>query len=338
MAMKPTDFAIHLTNFLSVYLPHQKNSSSNTIASYRDTFKLLLRYCKDQREIPVEKLNLGMLTHVIIADFLEWLERERKCSITTRNQRLAAIHSFFRYAQYEEPSGILHFQKVIALPVKKAPKPLVPHLTPEAMRLLLSKPDKMTVKGRRDLTLLSVLYDSGCRVQELADLRVRDVVLENPAVLILTGKGKKVRRVPLMKNTVTLLEHYIQENALDKHWKEDYPLFINKLHNKLTKEGIAYIIAQHVGSARRTSASVPEKVRPHMFRHSKSIHLLQAGVNLIYIRDFLGHENIKTTEIYAKCDSELKRQAIENAYPDLVNSNLPDWNKDAALLDWLSSL
>jgi site-specific recombinase XerD len=336
--MKPTDFAIHLTNFLSVYLPRQKNASSNTIASYRDTFKLLLRYCKDQREIPVEKLNLGMLTHVIIADFLEWLERERNCSIATRNQRLAAIHSFFRYAQYEEPSGILHFQKVIALSVKKAPKPSVPHLTPEAMRLLLSQPDKMTVKGRRDLTLLSVLYDSGCRVQELANLRVRDVVLENPAVLILTGKGNKARRVPLMKNTVTLLEHYIQENALDKHWKGEYPLFINKQHNKLTKEGIAYIISQHVGLARKASASVPEKVRPHMFRHSKSMHLLQAGVNLIYIRDFLGHENIKTTEIYAKCDSELKRQAIENAYPDLVNSDLPDWNKDAALLDWLSSL
>jgi integrase/recombinase XerD len=336
--MKPTDFAIHLTNFLSVYLPRQKNASSNTIASYRDTFKLLLRYCKDQREIPIEKLNLGMLTHVIIADFLEWLERERKCSIATRNQRLAAIHSFFRYAQYEEPSGILHFQKVIALPVKKAPKPSVPHLTPEAMRLLLSQPDKMTVKGRRDLTLLSVLYDSGCRVQELANLRVRDVVLENPAVLILTGKGNKARRVPLMKNTVTLLEHYIQENALNKHWKGEYPLFINKQHNKLTKEGIAYIISQHVGLARKISASVPEKVRPHMFRHSKSMHLLQAGVNLIYIRDFLGHENIKTTEIYAKCDSELKRQAIENAYPDLVNSDLPDWNKDAALLDWLSSL
>jgi integrase/recombinase XerD len=336
--MKPTDFAIHLTNFLSVYLPRQKNASSNTIASYRDTFKLLLRYCKDQREIPVEKLNLGMLTHVVIADFLEWLERERKCSIATRNQRLAAIHSFFRYAQYEEPSGILHFQKVISLPVKKAPKPSVPHLTHEAMRLLLSQPDKMTVKGRRDLTLLSVLYDSGCRVQELANLRVRDVVLENPAVLILTGKGNKARRVPLMKNTVTLLEHYIQENALNKHWKGEYPLFINKQHNKLTKEGIAYIISQHVGLARKISAIVPEKVRPHMFRHSKSMHLLQAGVNLIYIRDFLGHENIKTTEIYAKCDSELKRQAIENAYPDLVNSDLPDWNKDAALLDWLSSL
>jgi integrase/recombinase XerD len=336
--MKPTDFAIHLTEFLSVYLPRQKNASRNTIASYRDTFKLLIRYCQEQRGILVEKLSMSLLTHEMIVDFLEWLEKERKCSIATRNQRLAAIHSFFRYAQYEEPAGILHFQKVIALPVKKASKPSVPHLSPEAMKLLLSQPDKKTVKGRRDLTMLSVLYDSGCRVQELADLKVRDVVLDNPAVLILTGKGNKVRRIPLMKNTLTLLEHYINENSLDKPWKSDYLLFINKQHNKLTKEGIAYIISQYIASARRTSTSVPEKVMPHMFRHSKAMHLLQAGVSLIYIRDFLGHKDIKTTEIYAKCDSELKRKAIENAYPDLVDSNLPDWNKDAALLDWLSNL
>ena len=336
--MKPTDFAIHLTGFLTEYLPRQKNASKNTIASYRDTFKLLLRYCLEQKDIPVEKLNMSMLTHVIIVDFLEWLEEERKCCISTRNQRLAAIHSFFRYAQYEEPSGILHFQKVIALPVKKAPKPSVPHLTPEAMKFLLSQPDRMTMKGRRNLTLLSVLYDSGCRVQELVDLRVRDVVLDNPAVIILTGKGNKVRRVPLMKNTLSLLQYYFQEHSFDNDWKKDYPLFINKQHKKLTKEGIAYIISQYVGSARRLSASIPEKVTPHMFRHSKAMHLLQADVNLIYIRDFLGHADIKTTEIYAKCDTESKRKAIENAYPDLVDSKLPDWNKDAALLDWLSSL
>lgn len=336
--MQPTDFASHLTEFLSVYLPRQKNASNNTITSYRDTFKLLLRFCLEQKNIPVENLSMSMLSHVIIADFLEWIEEERKCCIATRNQRLAAIHSFFRYAQYEEPAEILHYQKVISLPVKKASKPSIPYLTPEVMKLLLSQPDKMTVKGRRDLTLLSVLYDSGCRVQELVDLRVRDVVLDNPAVLVLTGKGNKVRRIPLMKNSLALLQHYFEEHSLEKDWKKDYPLFINKQRNKLTREGIAYIISRYVGLAKRSSASMPEKVTPHMFRHSKAMHLLQAGVTLIYIRDFLGHEDIKTTEIYAKCDSELKRQAIENAYPDLVDNNLPDWSKDAALLDWLSSL
>lgn len=337
--MKPTDLAIHLTAFLSEYLPRQKNASKNTIASYRDTFKLLPWYCQEHKNISIEKLTMNMLTHKLIEDFLEWLEKFRKCSISTRNQRLAAIHSFFRYVQYEEPCGILHFQKVIAIPVKKTPKTSVPYLTPNAIQLLLSQPDKTTTKGRRDLALLSVLYDSGCRVQELADLRVRDVILDSPSVLILTGKGNKVRRAPLMKNTLTLLKQYVVENSLDKPWKSDYPLFTNKQHNKLTKEGIAYIISQYVYVARKASTIVPETVTPHIFRHSKAMHLLQAGVNLIYIRDFLGHENIKTTEIYAKCDTELKRQAIENAYPDLVDSNLPDWSKDAALLlSWLSNL
>ena len=336
--MKPTDFATHLTEFLSVYLPRQKNASKNTIASYRDTFKLLLRFCLEQKDITVEKLNMSMLSHLTIIDFLEWLEEKRKCCIATRNQRLAAIHSFFRYVQYEEPAGILHFQKIIALPIKKAAKPSVPHLTPDIMKLLLSQPDTMTVKGRRDVTLLSVLYDSGSRVQELTDLKVRDVVLDNPAVLILTGKGKKIRRVPLMKNTLKLLQQYFQEHSLNKDWKKDYPLFVNRQHKKLSKEGIAYIISQYVGPAKRMSANMPKKVTPHMFRHSKAVHLLQAGVSLIYIRDFLGHQDIRTTEIYAKCDSELKRQAIENAYPDIIDSNLPDWRKDTALLDWLSNL
>ncbi len=162
--------------------------------------------------------------------------------------------------------------------------------------------------------------------------------MDNPALLILTGKGNKTRRVPLMKNTRALLQHYLQEHLLDNDWKMDYPLFVNKQRCKLTKEGIAYIINRYAVLAKKLSVSMPEKVTPHMFRHSKAMHLLQAHVSLVYIRDFLGHEDIKTTEIYAKCDTELKRQAIENAYPNLVDSNLPDWNEDAGLLNWLSSL
>lgn len=336
--MKPTDFASYLTKFLTVYLPGQKNASRNTIASYRDAFKLLIHYCQEQQNIAVEKLTITMLTHELIVDFLDWLENDRQSSISTRNQRLAAIHSFFRYVQYEEPCGIFHFQKVISIPIKKMPKTVTSHLTSDAMQLLLSQPDKLTSKGRRDLALLATLYDSGCRVQELADLKTRDVILTNPPVLVLTGKGNKIRRVPLMKNTRILLEHYILENTLDKPWKSDYPIFVNKQHRKLSKEGIAYIISQYVITARKISTIVPEKVTPHMFRHSKAMHLLQAGVNLIYIRDFLGHEDIKTTEIYAKCDTELKRHAIENAYPDLIDSSLPDWTEDHGLLTWLSEL
>lgn len=336
--MKPTNFAIYLTEFLSIHLPKHRNASKNTIASYRDTFKLLIRFCQDYLDVAAEKINMDILTAKLINDFLEHLENVHKSKISTRNQRLSAIHAFFRYAQYEDPTGILNYQKVISMPIKKAPKPIIPYLTPETMKLLLEQPDTKTVKGRRDLTILSILYDSGCRVQELVDLMVRDVVLNDPAILILTGKGNKTRRVPLMKNTLLLLKHYINEYNLDKSWESDKLLFINKQYKKLTKEGISYIISKYVSKAREISINIPKKVNPHMFRHSKSMHLLQAGVSLIYIRDFLGHEDIRTTEIYAKSDSELKRKAIENAYPDLINSSLPDWSNDSGLLDWLSNL
>ena len=336
--MKPTDFAKHLTDFLSIYLPSQKNVSKNTIYSYRDTFKLLIKYCQEEENIIAEKLTMDRLSGKLIISFLEWLESKRKCSISTRNQRLAAIHSFFRYVQSEEPSGIFNFQKIIAIPIKKAKKTVVEHLTPEAMKLLLEQPDKYTQKGRRNLTLMSVLYDTGARVQELIDIKVCDVILENPAVITLTGKGNKTRRIPIMKNTVLLLQNYLTENKLNKPWKNEYPLFTNNQHHKLTKEGIAFIVDKYVKLARNTSTTVPAKVKVHMFRHSKAMHLLQAGVNLIYIRDFLGHVDLKTTEIYARTDTETKRKAIESVCPELIDCNLPDWSKDQALLSWLSEL
>lgn len=336
--MKPTDFAEHLTAFLSTYLTSQKNVSKNTIYSYRDTFKLLLRYCQDVKQIPAERLNLAKFTADLITGFLDWLESERKCSISTRNLRLTAIHSFLRYVQYEEPAGLLPLQKAMAVPMKKTPQAMVEHLSPEAMQLLLAQPDRNSMKGRRDLALLSVLYDTGARVQELIDLRVGDVFLDTPAVIQLMGKGNKTRRVPLMKNTVHLLKRYKLEKKLDSPSKNEYPLFTNNQRNKLTKEGVAHILAKYVAAARQTSTIVPPKVRPHMLRHSKAMHLLQAGVNLIYIRDFLGHVDLKTTEVYARTDTETKRKAIEQAYPDLIDDHLPDWNQDQALLSWLSEL
>jgi len=336
--MKPTNLARYLSDFFSVYLTTQKNVSKNTIYSYRDTFKLLLKYCQDVKGIAIERVSIDSLTAELVKDFLSWLEYERKCSISTRNQRLASIHSFFRYIQGEEPAGIHHFQQVISIPTKKAEKKVLEHLSPRAMKLILEQPDTNSSKGRRDLTLLSVLYDTGARVQELIDIKVIDVTLGPPPVISLTGKGNKVRRVPLMKNTVALLQRYILENDLNQQWKNQYPLFKNNQHNKLTKEGIAYILDKYVKMANATSQIVPKQLSPHILRHSKAMHLLQAGVNLIYIRDFLGHVDLKTTEIYARTDTETKRKAIENAYPDIISSQLPDWSEDKELLIWLSEL
>lgn len=336
--MKPTNFARYLTDFLSGYLSGQKNVSKNTIYSYRDTFKLLLKYCQEVKGVAIERISIDLLTAGLIKDFLNWLEYERKCSISTRNQRLASIHSFFRYIQGEEPAGIHHFQRVISIPIKKAEKKVIEHLLPRTMKLILEQPDKNSPKGRRDLTLLSVLYDTGARVQELIDIKIIDLTLDTLPVISLTGKGNKMRRVPLMKNTVTQLQKYLSENDLNKQWKNQYPLFTNNQHNKLTKEGVAYILDKYVKMASVASRIVPKRISPHVLRHSKAMHLLQAGVNLIYIRDFLGHVDLKTTEIYARTDTETKRKAIENAYPDIITGELPDWSKDKKLLTWLSEL
>src|SRR5215468_9315298 len=225
--MKPTDFSIYLTQFLSDYLPGQKNVSPNTIRSYRDTFKLLLQYFQERDGIPPEKITMACLIQERVLAFLNWLETERGCAVTTRNLRLTAVHSFFRYAQAQAPESLFQFQQVMAIPVKKGRKKLVGYLSPEGIRLLLEQPERTCPQGRRDLVMLSTLYDSGARVQELIDIRVGDFIPGANAVLVLTGKGNKTRRVPLMKNTASLLVAYLSENRLDGAQKRTYPLFTN---------------------------------------------------------------------------------------------------------------
>lgn len=337
MVLKPTDFAKALSQYLSAYLPGQRNVSPNTISSYRDTFKLFLTYCK-QSKLSIERLTFAQVDEALILAFLKWLEEERNNGISTRNQRLACIHAFFRYVQAEHPVGLLTYQKILAIPMKKAPKPTVNYLTPDSLQLILAQPDLSTASGRRDATLLSVLYDTGARVQELVDLRVRDVRLDPPPVLSLTGKGRKTRHIPIMSNTEAVLRQYMTEARLLQNGMQDRPLFCNRQKGKMTREGVAFILDKYVTRARAVSLTIPDKVTPHVLRHTKAMHLLQAGVNLIYIRDLLGHVDIATTEVYARADTELKRKALEQAYPNMVSEGLPQWNQDEDLISWLTNL
>ena len=336
--MKPTDFARVLSTYLSLYLPGQRNVSPNTIQSYRDTFKLLLTYCQSVRHLAIEQLTLGDLDDQLVIGFLTWLEEERHNTRSTRNQRLACLHAFCRYSQIEDPTGLFGYQKILAIPMKKTPQPFVNHLSADVLELILAQPDRRTRQGRRDATLLAVLYDSGARVQELVDLRLRDVRLDPPPILSLTGKGRKTRQVPLMPPTATLLRRYLDEYHLGAGGTQDDPLFANRQRHKLTSRGVAYIVNKYAACARAVSPIVPENITPHVFRHTKAMHLLQAGVNLVYIRDLLGHVDIATTEIYARADTELKRHALEGAYPDLLSPDLPTWTDDADLLAWLTRL
>jgi site-specific recombinase XerD len=336
--MQPTDFAQALSTYLSAYLPGQKNASPHTIHSYRDTFKLLLNYCQCVRGLAIERLSLRDLDDQLIVGFLEWLETERQNQVATRNQRLACIHAFYRYLQTEDPAGLWSYQKILALPMKKTPRPVISHLTPEALKMILDQPDRATRNGRRDATLLAVLYDTGARVQELLDLRVRDIRLEPPPILTLTGKGNKTRQVPLMSPTTKLLKQYLDEWRLVQNGTQDYPVFFNCRHQKMTRAGVAFILDKYTTQAHQHSVGIPEHITPHVLRHSKAMHLLQAGVNLVYIRDFMGHVDIATTEIYARADTELKRKALEHAYPEIISDEFPDWTKDDALLEWLNRL
>ncbi|WP_203448931.1 site-specific integrase [Photorhabdus khanii] len=336
--MKPTDFAKNLTTFFTRYLPGVKNLSTNTLLSYRDTFRLLLVYCKDVLKIPPEKLSFKKPDDHLVMSFLEWLENGRNSSIATRNQRLVAIHAFFRYVQVQEPGQLHLCQRVLQIPGKKPQRRIVRHLTPEQTKDLLAAPGSHTQSGRRNMTLLSVLYDTAARVQELCDLRVRDIRLEQPAIITLTGKGRKTRHVPILGNTVTLLHSYMQENNLLHDGKLDSPLFINQHHTKLTRGGISHILQKHVKTIIPRHPGMYEKLTPHVLRHSKAMHLYQSGVNLIYIRDILGHVDISTTDMYARADMESKRKARENAYPDITPEVLPDWDHNENLLRFLNSL
>lgn len=339
--MKKADFPYYLTSFLGKYLPGQKNVSPNTIESYATTFKLFLIFCEDEKQMKPERLKLNLITHGLVIEFLDWIEKVRKCSISTRNQRRVALHSFFRYVQKASPENLYEIQKILCIPNKKGPKTLVPFLIGDEMRILLSQPDTTTKEGGRDLVLLAVLYDSAARVQELIDLKVKDVRLSNPAVITLLGKGNKKRQVPIMKKTQKLLKDYLNhQNLNDAMSKGDQFLFVNQKKEKLSRWGISYIINKYVELAKNNPKfTVSFPITPHVFRHSKSMHLLQSGVNLIYIRDFLGHCDCTTTEIYARADTEMKRKAIEAAYSDILPSkDLPKWADDTDLMTFLNSL
>jgi site-specific recombinase XerD len=226
----------------------------------------------------------------------------------------------------------------MSIKVKKNSTTQLNYLTIEGIRLLLEQPDKTTKRGRRDLALLSLMYDTGARVQEMIDLIPSAIHLNKPYTIQITGKGNKTRIVPLLENQVNIIRNYLSEFDLLKHHTGSYPLFFNGRHEKLTRAGITHILLKYADKARkRNSKLIPEKLSCHSIRSSKAMHLLQAGVNLVYIRDILGHESVQTTEIYARADSKLKREAIEKAYVDVVPKEKPFWENNENLLSWLKS-
>jgi site-specific recombinase XerD len=336
--MRPTALATHVTAFLVHYLTAQRNLSPHTIKAYRDVFTLLLRYCRDVQGIPLERLQLEQLDVPLIEAFLDYLEEERHCGPRTRNHRLSALHAFFRYLQAEDPGQIHHCQKVLAIPLRKHAQRNVGYLSKDSLAKILAQPDLTSRAGRRDAVLLSVLYDTGARVQELIDLSTGDVRLDPPEQVRVMGKGRKMRAIPLMHATVQLLRDYMQENGLNGPEAFDTPLFQNRRGERLSRSGVRYILHKYAREARRVQVTPSQSVSAHTFRHTRAMHLLESGVSLDIVRDFLGHVDTRTTQIYAKANTEMKRKALAKASGAAPTPQIPSWHQDKGILEWLRSL
>ncbi|MBK5263319.1 MAG: tyrosine-type recombinase/integrase [Peptostreptococcaceae bacterium] len=335
---KPTDFAYSLTKYLTDYLSATIGASKNTIISYRDTFKLLLIYTSKQKSKKPEMLVLADFDRDFILDFLDWLENERGCSVQTRNQRLTAVHAFCKYLQIEHAEYIFTFQKIIAIPKKKCNQKLVSFLSIEGIELLLQQPDASSDSGKKHLILLTFMYATACRVQEAVDAVIEDYKYNGTNLMKLTGKGKKSRLVPLEKTVVKLMDNYIESRRENILFSEKDWLFLNHSGQKLSRQGVSSIIKKYADMAREKRPDlIPKGISPHTFRHSRAVHWLQAGVELVYIRDLLGHVSVQTTEVYVKIDSDMKRKALEKL-SSTQSMNLPEWQKNQDLMAWLKSL
>lgn len=335
------EFGLHLTAFFTEYLSAERGVSRHTIRSYATTFSELLDFMKSSKKLHAENIALSDITRKNIIEFLDWIEFTRGCSVSTRNQRLAALHAFCRYMQYADVTRLGQWQETLDIRVKKCTKASMNYLSIEGIKAILEQIPTDTIRGRRDLAMLSLLYETGARVQELIDLRPIDICLISPYCVTLFGKGRKKRIVPIQKAQAAILKQYMEDNGLMEPYMNQRPLFQNGRGGRLTGAGITYILKNYASMARNATQNlIPEIISPHCLRHSKAMHLLQAGVNLVYIRDILGHVSIQTTEIYARADSKQKREALELSYTQLIpeKDTTATWEKDPELKNWLKGL
>jgi site-specific recombinase XerD len=337
--MKPTDFSRYLTDYLTQYLPVECGVSQNTIQAYSQTFMIFLKYMNEEECVKAENLSLRDITKQRVTGFLDWLEKERQCGVSTRNARLATLHSFFRFIQYRDVNGLSWWQEILSIRFKKSYSPEMSCLSIEGLRLLLKQPDINTKYGRRDLALLGLLYDSGARVQELINITPADLRFDETATVRLLGKGRKVRIVPLSSTQVQNLKRYMTENGLFEVQNAAHPIFANPQNNHLSRMAVLNIVNKYAEMARKNNPDlIPGKISCHTFRHSKAMHMLEADINLIYIRDFLGHVSTTTTEVYARASANKKAEALQKLNPSIVPDEKTSWHKDGQLLIWLKSL
>lgn len=334
--MNPADpFPRLLHAFFYEWMVQQRNASAHTVRSYRDTWRLFLRFVAHRRRRTVARLILSDLTAQEVSAFLQYTERERGDMIGTRNCRLSALRSFFSFVAGREPTAVAQCAEILRIPTKRAPIHEPCFLEPEEVKAILAQPDRSTIEGQRDHALLSFLYNTGARIQEALDVRLPAIRLESPACVRLYGKGRKERLCPLWPETVSLLRSLLRRQPRT----DDEPIFVNRYGAPLGASGVRFRLADYVGAAAKTIPSLASKrVTPHSFRHATAVHLVAAGVDITVIRSWLGHVSLDTTNHYAQANLETKRKALERLDNASRPSKPPSWKRDKSVLAWLDAL
>jgi len=325
-------FSYLLSNFLTSYCKEKRNLSPNTIHSYATIFKQFIQYCIDIKEIKLEKINFDIIDETLVNEYLKSIEE--KNSISTRNQRLAAFKSFYQYVMVELPSQLFNGYKILKIPNKKTNKTTINYISQEAITLLFEQPNIKTNKGRRDLVILTTLYDSGCRISEFLNIKLKDLHMGDIPYIDIHGKGRKERIVTIRKQIRENLENYIYENRIS-----DPNQYLFSHNNRVyTRQGITAKIEKYVNMAKETKNIFPNKYTPHILRHSKAMHLLENGASLEQIQDYFGHESMDTTKLYAKYNIKQQSEALEKSSLSLQNQKLNRWQKDEQILELLNKL
>jgi len=325
-----------IRDYFTDHLPRLRGASPHTIHSYRDSIVLLLRFLAAQGGKAVTQLDLVDIDPPGILAFLAYLEKERKNGVPTRNIRLSAIHALFHFVASRNPEHLELAQRVLGIPFKRARQRVIDYLEYEEIESVLHAIDRTTAPGIRDYALLATMFNTGARVQEIADLRFRDLQLNKPFQVRLFGKGRKERYCPIWPQTASVLRSFCR--ARDPESQPEAHVFLNHRGAPLSRFGIRHILGQCLQRARDDVPNLRKKrLHPHSMRHSTAVALLKSGVDLSTISHLLGHASPTTTSRYAKVDLEMKRKAIARVKPVPRRSRSP-WSKDSTILDWLESL
>ena len=329
-------FSFYVQRYFMSFLMKQHNYGQNTLVSYRDTFKLLFVYMSES-DRDISKKSINEVDYDKILGFLTWLSDVRKNGVSTKNVRLAHIKSFFRYVMMTAPEYSGQCSKILCIPFGKEGKKPPSCISTDGIRQMLASIDSSSDEGLRHLALLSLLYDSACRVQEIIALNVSDFQFGQCCRIYVHGKGNKYRSVPLLVETEKIVTKYIRHFRLTP----ESPLFCNRNGERLTRQGIRYIIRKYSNAANEAVPGIIHgSVYPHRMRHSKASHLVDNGVNIYNVRDFLGHESVATTQIYLTTNPETTRKIIESASEKTVPESLDFFSKEEKedLLSFLNSL